>query len=65
MEPEERAPFPEEFAAELRGRHSFESRSGKLDVFDELGRPLNPRGRTGLAMRGVRGQRGAHPLIAS
>jgi ADP-ribose pyrophosphatase len=41
----------------------FASRPAKRR--DDLGRPLNPRGRTGLAGRGLLGQWGANPMVAA
>jgi ADP-ribose pyrophosphatase len=48
---------PEDFALVA------ESRAGASKYHDELGRPLNPRGRTGLAGRGRLGRWGANPSV--
>ena len=39
--------------------------SGRSKQADDLGRPLNPRGRTGIAGRGLLGRWGANPAVAA
>lgn len=61
-------PFTAEFLSELRGRLTFEHREGMEGIaYDDLGRPLNPRGRTGMSGRGLLGKWGpnhaADPIV--
>ncbi len=39
--------------------------TGRSNKADDLGRPLNPRGRTGIAGRGLLGRWGANPAVAA
>jgi ADP-ribose pyrophosphatase len=39
--------------------------TGKSKKVDDLGRPLNPRGRTGMSGRGLLGRWGANPAVAA
>ena len=65
----ESQPFGEAFLQELKARKSFEARSHSMSdlKYDHFGRPLNPRGRTGMAGRGLLGKWGpnhaADPIV--
>ena len=52
-------PEPDREAIERRGSHELQARQ-QVWKYDDLGRPLNPRGRTGIADRGALGKWGAN-----
>ena len=61
-------PFDATFVEELKLRKSFEREDSMRGIqFDELNRPLNPRGRTGMSGRGLLGKWGpnhtADPIV--